>query len=330
MFFIIGILVVIGAVIGGYSVHGDLSVLWQPIEFLIIFGGAFGAFLIANPKTVVMGLVKSMGKVVTGPKYDQGAYEELLGVLFSVFKLAKTKGDLALETHVEAPNDSPLFANFPSFQKDHHAVEFLCDYLRVLTLGASNPHEVEAVMEVELEIHHEENNAISGAMLTMGDAMPALGIVAAVLGVIVTMGSITEPPEILGGLIGAALVGTFAGILLSYGFVTPMGKSLENSFHAESHYLSCIKTALIGHMQGYAPRCRSNSPASPCLRTCARPSPKSRKCSITCLPVEPGPRPDRIRAWRTINPNKLSLSSGSRKAATPPTAAPGKSPTPTS
>ena len=159
-----------------------------------------------------------------------------------------------METHVEAPQDSSLFANFPTFLKDHHAVEFLCDYLRILTLGASNPHEIEAVMEAELDLHHHDDTAISGAVLGMGDAMPALGIVAAVLGIIVTMGSITEPPEILGGLIGAALVGTFAGILLSYGFVSPMGKSMENSYTADSSYLNCIKTAIIGHMQGYAPQ----------------------------------------------------------------------------
>lgn len=254
MLFIVGFLVVIGAVIGGYSVHGDLTVLWQPIEFVIIFGGAFGAFMIANPKTVVMGVAKNFSRVITGPKYNKAAYEELLGVLFSIFKLAKTKGDLAMETHVEAPQDSSLFANFPTFLKDHHAVEFLCDYLRILTLGASNPHEIEAVMEVELDLHHHDDTAISGAVLGMGDAMPALGIVAAVLGIIVTMGSITEPPEILGGLIGAALVGTFAGIFLSYGFISPMGKALENSFGADASYLNCIKTAIIGHMQGYAPQ----------------------------------------------------------------------------
>ena len=254
MFFIIGFLVVFGAVIGGFSIHGDLTILWQPIEFVIIFGGAFGAFLIANPKGVIVGCGKAMIKIITGPKYNKASYEELLGVLFSVFKLAKTKGDLALETHVENPNESSLFGNFPKFQSDHHAVEFLCDYLRILTLGASNPHEVEAIMEVELDIHHAEDTAVSGAVLTMGDAMPALGIVAAVLGIITTMSSITEPPEILGGLIAAALVGTFAGILLSYGLVTPMGKSLESTFAAEGVYLSCIKTAIIGHMQGYAPQ----------------------------------------------------------------------------
>ncbi|MFQ5765646.1 MAG: flagellar motor stator protein MotA, partial [Rhodospirillales bacterium] len=254
MLFIVGLLVVVGAVLGGFSIHGDLTILWQPIEFLIIFGGAFGAFLISNPKRVVMGCLTSLGKLIKGPKYNKAAYEELLGVLFSVFKLAKTKGDLALETHVEQPQDSTLFGNFPKFQKDHHAVEFLCDYLRVLTLGASNPHEVEAIMEAELEIHHAEDHAISSAILTMGDAMPALGIVAAVLGVIVTMSSITEPPEILGGLIAAALVGTFAGILLSYGLVTPLGRSLENSFISEANYLNCVKSGIIAHMQGYAPQ----------------------------------------------------------------------------
>jgi chemotaxis protein MotA len=254
MLFIVGFLVVVGSVIGGYGYHGDMSILWQPIEFVIIFGGAFGAFMIGNTKTVVTGVLKNISRVVTGPKYNTAAYEELLGVLFSVFKLAKTKGDLAMETHVEAPQDSPLFGNFPTFLGNHHAVEFLCDYLRILTLGASNPHELESVMEAELDLHHHDDTAISGAVLGMGDAMPALGIVAAVLGIIVTMGSITEPPEILGGLIGAALVGTFAGIFLSYGFISPMGKALENSYGADASYLNCIKTAIIGHMQGYAPQ----------------------------------------------------------------------------
>ncbi|OHC80952.1 MAG: flagellar motor stator protein MotA, partial [Rhodospirillales bacterium RIFCSPLOWO2_01_FULL_65_14] len=212
MLFIIGLLVAVGAVFGGYSIHGNMAMLWQPIEFVIIFGGAFGAFLISNPKKVVMGSLKSMGKLLKGPKYNKASYEELLGVLFTVFKLAKTKGDLALESHIERPSESPLFAAFPKFQNDHHAIEFLCDYLRILTLGANNPHEVEAVMDTELEIHHAENHAISSAMATMGDAAPALGIVAAVLGVIVTMSSITEPPEVLGKLIAAALVGTFSGI----------------------------------------------------------------------------------------------------------------------
>jgi len=254
MFFIVGALIVIGCVFGGYSVHGDMGIIWQPIEFVIILGGGAGAFIIANPKPVLIGSLKSIGKLIKGPKYKKEAYVELLSVLFSVFKLAKTKGDLALETHVENPSESTLFSNFPKFQSDHHAVEFLCDYVRLLTLGANNPHEIEAVMDEELEIHHEELHDISGAIGTFADATPALGIVAAVLGVIVTMSSITEPPEILGGLIAAALVGTFAGILISYGFLAPMSQSLAAIDKADAHYMACIKVGLIGHMQGYAPQ----------------------------------------------------------------------------
>jgi len=254
MFFIIGIVLVIGCVIGGYSVHGDLWILWQPIEYVIILGGALGAFLASNPKPVVMGAFKSFGTMVKGPKYKKDAYVEVLSCLFAVFRLAKSKGDLALEAHVETPYDSSLFANFPMFQHDHHAIEFFCDYLRLFTLGASNAHEIEAIIDQELDVHHHDKLAIANAMRSIGEAIPALGIVAAVLGVIVTMSSITEPPEVLGGLIGAALVGTFLGILVAYGFVLPMASNLEAAYNSEHHYFMCIKMGLMGHMQGYAPQ----------------------------------------------------------------------------
>ena len=203
---------------------------------------------------MVSGVAKSLGIVIKGPKYKKPAYLELLGVLYAVFKLAKTKGDLALESHVEKPGESAIFSQFPIFSSDHHAVDFLCDYLRMLTLGAGNAHELEAAMEKELEIHHEENHAISSAMQTFADAAPALGIVAAVLGVIHTMGSITEPPEVLGHLIGGALVGTFSGILVSYGFLAPMASTLGQSFAADSQYLTCIRAGIVAHVQGYAPQ----------------------------------------------------------------------------
>ncbi len=255
MLFIIGFIVVCACVLGGYmGVGGHLDVLWQPFEYVIIFGAAIGAFIIANPKPVLSGTLKSMGKLLKGSKYKKQSYVELLSMLYTVFKLARAKGDLALEPHIEKPADSPIFQAYPAFLNDHHAVEFLCDYLRLLTLGAPPPHEVEAVMDVELEIHHNELHAISGAVQTMADAMPALGIVAAVLGVIHTMGSITEPPEVLGHLIGGALVGTFSGVLISYGFCAPMAKSLESTFNADSRYISCIKMAVLAHMQGYAPQ----------------------------------------------------------------------------
>lgn len=255
MLFIIGFIVVIAAVIGGYmGGGGHLEVLWQPLEFLIIFGAGIGAFLISNPMKVVKGVGKSMPILVKGAKYKKENYVELLTLLYSVFKLAKSKGDLALEQHVENPNESTLFANFPKFQSDHHAVEFMCDYLRMLTLGTSNAFEVEALMDAELDIHHAEDAAIAGSMATLGDSLPALGIVAAVLGIIHTMGSITEPPEILGHLIGAALVGTFSGILFSYGFVSPMAQSFEKTFESDSRYLACIRAGILAHMQGYAPQ----------------------------------------------------------------------------
>ena len=254
MFFIVGIVLVIGCVFGGYSVHGDLRILWQPIEYVIILGGALGAFLAGNPKAVVIGAFKSFGTMVKGPKYKKDAYVELLSCIYSVFRLAKSKGDLALEQHVENPHESSLFATYPKFQHDHHAVAFFCDYLRLLTLGASNAHEIEAIMDQELDVHHHEKLMVSNAMRTIGEAIPALGIVAAVLGVIVTMSSITEPPEVLGGLIGAALVGTFSGIFVAYGFVLPMASNLEAAYNAEHHYVTCMKAGLMGHMQGYAPQ----------------------------------------------------------------------------
>ena len=254
MFAIIGYVVVCASVVGGYAAAGGhLDVLWQPLEFLIIFGGALGAFVAAYP-TLLKRCGAAMGTFIKGPSYKPEDYMELIGVLYAVFKLAKSKGDLALEAHVENPDESGLFNHFPSFSSDHHAVEFLCDYLRMLTLGTSNAHEVAEIIDTELGNHHDEDHAVAAALQSIADATPAMGIVAAVLGVIHTMGSITEPPEVLGHLIGGALVGTFFGILISYGLVGPMAKSLEAVFAADSKYLECIKTGIVAHMQGYAPQ----------------------------------------------------------------------------
>ncbi len=255
MFAIIGVVVTIVSVIGGYAANGGhLGVLFQPFEFVIILGAAVGALMLGNPKGIILGIVKNLGRVVKGPHYRKDDYIELLSLLYSVFKLAKTKGDLALESHVEKPDESPLFGKFPNFNNDHHVRTFLCDYLRLLTLGTSNAHELESIIDGELETHHKELHEMSHAVVLMADAMPALGIVAAVLGVIHTMGSITEPPEVLGHLIGAALVGTFSGVLLSYGFFAPVGRNLQMAFDSDHYYLSAIKAGLLAHMQGYAPQ----------------------------------------------------------------------------
>jgi chemotaxis protein MotA len=255
MFVFIGIGVVIIAVLGGYVAGGgEISVLIQPFEWLIIFGAAVGSFLVGNPKEVVLGVGGAFGKMIKGSRHTKATYIETLSLLYSLFKLAKTKGDLALESHVERPDDSSIFSRFPGFNADHHTREFLCDYLRLLTLGTNNAHEVESIIDAEIEAHHHESASIASAVTTMGDAMPALGIVAAVLGVIHTMGSITEPPEVLGHLIGGALCGTFMGILMSYGFVAPFGHAMSVVFDSETAYLNCIKNCLLAHMMGYAPQ----------------------------------------------------------------------------
>ena len=253
MFPIIGAVIVVGSVLGGYMPHGDLRILFQPFEVLIICGAALGAFIIANLKTVIVGVFKSTGRVLKGSPHNKVAYLELLTLLYSIFRLAKSKGMLALEAHVENPAESALFSAYPNFMKNHHAVEFICDYLRLMTMGTENAHEFEALIEEDIETHHEEAAGLGAAVTQVSDGLPAFGIVAAVLGVIVTMSSITEPPEILGGLIGGALVGTFLGVLLAYGFVGPVGANLNAVADAESKYYNCIKAGLMAHLQGYPP-----------------------------------------------------------------------------
>lgn len=254
MLFIVGLITVFFCVLGGYVfMGGKLYVLYQPFELMIIGGAAVGAFIIGNPKPVIMATLSAMKKLFTGPKYDKAAFLELLAAQYAIFKLAKSKGMLALESHVENPEESDLFRQFPNLYNDHHALTFLCDYLRMMVLGAENPFEMEALMDEELEVRHSEEMSVATAMQTVADGTPALGIVAAVLGIIKTMGSITEPPEVLGKLIAGALVGTFLGVFLAYGMFGPMASSLRQTFEAEFKYLQCIKVGLLAHMQGNAP-----------------------------------------------------------------------------
>tara|TARA_R110002110_G_scaffold3022_5_gene15228 strand:- start:3061 stop:3939 length:879 start_codon:yes stop_codon:yes gene_type:complete len=251
---IVGLIIVLGSVFGGYAASGaHLAVLYQPFEFIIILGAAGGAYVIGNSPTVLKSTLGIFGTLFRGPRYGKAAYLELLGLQFTLFKLAKSKGNLALEVHVENPQDSAIFTAFPTFAADHHAVEFMCDYLRMITLGTENAHELETLMDEELETHHQEREQLVGAIQALADGTPALGIVAAVLGVIHTMGSIDQPPEILGHLIGGALVGTFLGVLCAYGFFGPMAQSLKTIFEAESKYYLSMKAGLLAHMAGYAP-----------------------------------------------------------------------------
>ena len=251
---IAGTVIVILSVLGGYAaMGGHLEVLWQPFEAVIILGAAIGAFIIGNPKAVLKQSIGVFGTLFRGSKYNKQSYVDLLGLQFSIFKLVQAKGLLALEQHVEHPHESELFAKFPSFAKNHHAVEFMCDYLRMITLGTYAVHELESLMDEELETHHQENERVVSAVQALADGTPALGIVAAVLGVIKTMGAISEPPEVLGHLIGGALVGTFLGVFCAYGFFGPMAQSLRNIYEAESKYFLSMKAGLLAHVAGYPP-----------------------------------------------------------------------------
>ncbi len=254
MLFPIGFIVMWASVLGGYVLHGGkVAVLWQPTEVLIIFGAATGAFIIGNPGVVIKGVLGSFKVLFKGKPYKKTHYIELLSFMFNIFKTMRTKGMLELESHIENPYESDLFNQFPSFVKDHHAVDFFCDYVRLISMGVEDHYQMEDLMDKELEIHHDEAHTISSAVTTTAEGFPALGIVAAVLGVIITMGSISEPPEILGKLIGAALVGTFLGVLLCYGIFAPIGSFMEKYFNTESKYYECIKTGILTHMKGVAP-----------------------------------------------------------------------------
>ena len=254
--FFIGAAIVFICVFGGFVVMGGhIEVLLEaaPKEFVIIGGAAAGAFIISSPKTVISGTGAAFKDLIKGPPFHKDDYLELLSLLYLIFKLAKSKGMLAIESHIETPEESSLFKQFPKFLQNHHAVTFLCDYLRMMTMGTENAHQMEDVMNEELETHHHERSQISGAFSTMGDGLPALGIVAAVLGVIKTMGAIDQPPAVLGRLIGGALVGTFLGVLLAYGLVGPMGNALTAIYNAEAKYYQCIKAGLVAFMNGYPP-----------------------------------------------------------------------------
>lgn len=288
MNFIIGSLTVIICVFGGYmAMGGKLKVLWQPFEVVIIVGAALGAMITANTPKVLKGCMKCFGLLLKGEKHKKADFVELLTLQYAIFKLLKSKGPLAIEQHIENPQDSTLFQQFPKFYSDKYALTFICDYLRMITLGSDNPHETEALMDEEIETHHHEHAHVAHAIQNMADGMPALGIVAAVLGVIKTMGSITEPPEVLGKLIGGALVGTFLGVWLAYGFIGPMAASLTAIFDAETKYLQCIKAGMLAYLHGSAPAVAVEF-ARKTLHSHVRPTFYELEQAVQNLPSNPG------------------------------------------
>ena len=257
MLVLVGFGIILAAVIGGYVAGGgELIVLYQPFEFIIIIGAALGAFIASNSTQthVLKECFGCLKILMAGKKYKEQDYLELLAALYSLFRLIKTKGELAIETHIEHPEESALFMHFPLFLKNHEAVHFVCDYMRLVTLGSKNPFEIDALMDEEIETLRKEKAHVPHAIQNVADATPALGIVAAVLGVIHTMGSIKEPPEVLGHLIGGALVGTFLGVLLSYGFIAPIASAVKAASEAEVKYFECMRQGLLAYLNGCAPQ----------------------------------------------------------------------------
>ena len=255
MFQIIGIVLLFGLVFGSYIMSGgNMGVILHaaPHEMMAIGGAGVASFLISNSMTVVKGSGSGLAKVFAGPKWKASDYRDLLSLLFLLTKTMKSKGVIALESHIENPKDSSIFSRFPKVTKDHFAVDFICDTLRMMTMNLEDPHQVEDAMEKQLEKHHHEAVAPAGALQSLADALPALGIVAAVLGVIKTMGAITEPPEILGEMIGGALVGTFLGVFLAYGLVGPFATRLKEIIEEEASYYRIIQSVLVAHLHGNA------------------------------------------------------------------------------
>lgn len=252
---IVGILIVIGCVLGGYVISkGNLLALWHPPELMIIGGAAFGAFVISNPGTVIKAVFSSIGKIFKGASGTKQTYMELLALMYDLFTKARKEGLMALEGDIDEPSESPIFQKYPKIQKDHHLVEFISDYLRLMVGGNMNPFEIENLMDVELETHHNETHKAPAAITAVSDALPGFGIVAAVLGIVITMGSIGGPIEVLGAKVGAALVGTFLGILMAYGFVGPMATMLGHVVEEESKAFECVKVCLLASLNGYAPQ----------------------------------------------------------------------------
>jgi chemotaxis protein MotA len=256
MLVIVGGLIVLGAVVGGYLMeHGNLSVLFQPAEVVIIFGAAIGALVISSPMNVLMGVIKGAIKTITGGGgYSKKDYLETLLLLTEVFTKIRKEGLISIEQDVDDPENSAIFSKYPKFIKNHHASELLTDTLRTVMTTTVSPYELESILDSELETLHETESAPVRNLTNIADSLPGLGIVAAVLGVVLTMGKMKEPPEVLGHSVGAALVGTFMGVLLCYGFVGPIARRLEASVNEEKEYLQVIKSALISFVSGAAPQ----------------------------------------------------------------------------
>jgi chemotaxis protein MotA len=254
VFVIIGLVVLFGSVLGGYTMHhGKVGVLIQVSEFIIIGGAALGAMVVSNPPALIKRIFAELLGLLKPNPYNEKSYGELLQLMYDIFQKARKEGLIGLEAHIEDPDKSDIFTKYPSFVHNHHAVAFLTDTLKVLLTGAVEEHHLSEILDLDLERQHEEAAAVPAALNKVGDAMPGFGIVAAVLGVVITMGSIGGAAAEIGEKVAAALVGTFLGILLSYGVVGPLASAIEARHKSEEAYMACIRTALLAFARGDAP-----------------------------------------------------------------------------
>ena len=251
---IIGLVVVFGSIIGGYlEAGGHLAVLFQPAEFIIIIGAGIGSFMVGNPVAVIKASWQQLLALLKPNPYTEAAYGELLQTLYAVFQKARKDGLVGLEAHIEEPAKSDIFQKYPGFMHHEAAVAMLCDTLKVLLTGAVEDHHLEAILDADLEQQHAEASVIPAAIAKVGDAMPGFGIVAAVLGIINTMNAIGGAASEIGEKVGAALVGTFIGILLAYGVIGPIAQAMEGRIRSHAAYMLCVKTALLAFARGDSP-----------------------------------------------------------------------------
>jgi chemotaxis protein MotA len=256
MFVIVGWVIVIACVFGVFIAHGgNIGVVLHalPFELITIGGATAGAFIANNQMKVIKATMKGLGSCFKGSPYTKARYMDLLALMYDILQKARKEGLMAIENDVENPHESAIFKKYPSVGHDHHVVEFITDYLRMMVSGNLNAHEIESLMDSEIDTHHHEAHSAVAAIQRIAGGLPAFGIVAAVLGVVNTMGSVGQPPAVLGGMIGSALVGTFLGILLAYAFAEPLAGVLEQKVEEGGKELQCIKTTLLASMQGYNP-----------------------------------------------------------------------------
>ena len=254
MLVIIGYVVVCVGVFGGFAMNGGhLAALFQPLELVMIGGGAAGAFLVGNNTKTLKATLAAIPTLFKGSRYTKDLYMELMSLLFDVLSKVRKEGLMSIEGDIDKPEESPLFSKYPAVLEDHHIVEFMTDYLRLMVSGNMDAFQIENLMDIEIETHHHEGAAPAHAIAKLGDGMPAFGIVAAVMGVVHTMESVGLPPAELGILIAHALVGTFLGILLAYGFVGPLSSLLEQKLEESTKMYQCVKVTLLASLNGYAP-----------------------------------------------------------------------------